>query len=75
MEFVVNVLKYRYLSPKNILEGDALHTAEESAIVEYNDRRPRGSLDGVTSREAYYGIDKETMGNSENLRTAQKARI
>ena len=70
-----NVVKYRYLFPKNLSDGDALQTAVSAAIVDYNDHRPHGSLYGLTPTEAYDGLDKSTLLTFEKLKEAQKARI
>ena len=75
VEAVTKVVKYRYLFPKHLPDGEALMAAVESAIVDYNDCRPHGSLHGLPPTEAYQGIEKETMRTSEKLKAAQKDRI
>jgi len=75
VEAVNKVVKYRYLFPQKIPDGASLVEIAASAMADYNDRRPHGSLDGLTPTEAYQGIDKETMRTSEKLKAAQKERI
>jgi len=75
VEAVNKVVKYRYLFPKKLPDGASLDKAVGEAILDYNDRRPHGSLDGLTPSEAYDGIDKKSMRTSEKLKMAQKARI
>ncbi len=75
VEAVNKVVKYRYLFPKKLPDGVSLEKAVSQAILDYNDRRPHGSLDGLTPSEAYSGIDKESMCTHEKLKTAQRARI
>jgi putative transposase len=75
VEAVNKVVKYRYLFPKNLPDGDALQTAALAAIVDYNDFRPHGTLNGLTPTEAYQGIEKETLLAHDKLKTAQRARI
>lgn len=53
----------------------ALQMAVSDAITDYNDRRPHGSLDGLTPSEPYRGIGSETLRASERLKTAQRERI
>jgi len=75
VEAVNKVVKYRYLFPKKLPDGVSLDKAVREAILDYNDFRPHGSLDGLTPTEAYSGIDKESMCTHEKLKTVQKARI
>jgi putative transposase len=58
VEAVNKVLKYRCLLPQKIPDGATLVEIAESAIVDYNDRRPRGSLDPNRVRPflAYSGV-------------------
>jgi putative transposase len=72
---VNKVVKYRYLFPKHLPDGEALQKAVGSAIVDYNDHRPHGSLEGLTPSEAYQGIGKKAMRVHQKLKTAQRARI
>ncbi len=75
VEAVNKVVKYSYLFPKKLPDGASLERAVGEAILDYNDLRPHGSLDGLTPSEAYNGIDKKSMRTREKLNMAQKARI
>jgi len=55
VEAVNKLLKYRYLFPGNIQDGDQLKTVLEKSIHDFNEVRPHGKLSGLTPSEAYNG--------------------
>lgn len=54
VESINKVLKYSYLFPRNLNNQTELINAMRKFIIpDYNNKRPHGSLDGLTPQEAY----------------------
>jgi len=68
VEAANKLLKYRYLFPENIQDGDQLKTVLEKSIYEFNEVRPHGNLSGLTPNEAYQGQNVPVSFDPEVLK-------
>ena len=75
VESVNKLVKYRYLFPKNLPDGEALTKAFAESVIDYNDIRPHGSLGGLTPSETYRGVARDSLHAHGMLKAAQKLRI
>jgi len=55
VEAANKLLKYRYLFPKDVQDGEQLKFLLEKSIHDFNEVRPHGKLGGLTPSEAYSG--------------------
>jgi transposase InsO family protein len=56
IESVNKIIKYDYLYPRKIQNQEDLErTMRKFVIPDYNEKRPHGSLSGLTPAEAYGG--------------------
>ncbi|MDH5382479.1 MAG: integrase core domain-containing protein, partial [Cyclobacteriaceae bacterium] len=68
VEATNKLLKYRYLFPKVIEDGEQLKTALEKSINDFNEIRPHGKLSGLTPSEAYSGQNVPVVFDPEVLK-------
>ena len=74
VEAANKLLKYRYLFPKKIANGSELIIVLGQAIVDFNQHRPHGKLNGLTPDEAYYDLKSPIENLSSILKKAQQDR-
>lgn len=75
IESVNKVLKYNYLFPKNIQDQKQLIKVLHKDIPDYNDKRPHGSLFGLTPLEAYGKVKVNFKRVREKMIEAHNERV
>jgi hypothetical protein len=76
VESVNNLIKYAYLHPKQIQNHTALTNYMRTFVIpDYNDRRPHGSLIGLTPLEAYAGKRVDFKKIKQKMEEAHRNRI
>ncbi|MDH5382806.1 MAG: integrase core domain-containing protein [Cyclobacteriaceae bacterium] len=68
VEATNKLLKYRYLFPKDVQDGEQLRNVLEKSIDDFNNIRPHGKLGGLTPSEAYQGQNVPISFDTEALR-------
>ena len=76
VESVNNLIKYAYLHPKQIQNHTALTNYMRTFVIpDYNDKRPHGSLIGLTPLEAYAGKRVDFKKIKQKMEEAHRNRI
>lgn len=75
VESINRTLKYNYLFPKNIQDQTQLIKILHKDIPDYNDKRPHGSLHGLTPLEAYGKKKVNFKQIRENMIEAHNDRV
>jgi putative transposase len=75
VESLNRTLKYNYLFPKHIYDQDQLIKTLHKDITDYNDKRPHGSLFGLTPLEAYGKKKVNFKQIRENMIQAHDERV
>ncbi len=76
IESVNKIIKYDYLFPKHIEnQAQLINYMRDFVIPDYNDKRPHGSLKGLTPKEAYRSVKVNFKKIREQMIEAYRDRV